>query len=117
MGIKINPPPIQIPGQLVEDKEMSGFFNALMRTIYQMWSELYGLRFKAKTTTTDDTVTAAQRVLVDTGKSVYIESRVVARRTGGSAGSDGDTAFYVVQGCFKNIAGIVTLVASTITNG
>lgn len=113
----LNPPPLQIPQSLSSDKETAGFFGALLRTIYQIWTEVFNLRFKAKTTTTDATVTALQRVDIDTNKSVYIEARVVARRTGGSAGAAGDTAFYVIQGCFKNISGVVSLVASTITNG
>lgn len=117
MSVKINPPPLQIPSQLVQDKEMGGFFNALLRTVYQIWNEVFSIRFKEKTTTTDATVTPLQRVLVDTNKSVYIEARVVARRTGGSSGTAGDTAFYVLQGCFKNIGGTVSLVASTILNG
>lgn len=117
MSIRINPPPLQIPGQLLTDKELSGFFNALIRTVYQIWTELYSIRFKEKTTTTNAAVTPLQRILVDTNKSVYIEARVIARRTSGSAGAVGDTAFYVLQGCFKNISGTVSLVASTILNG
>jgi uncharacterized membrane protein len=117
MSIKINPPPLQIPGSLVGDKELWGFFNALIRTIYQMWTELFSLRYKEKTTTTDAVVTPLQRIAVGTDKSVYIEARVIARRTGGSSGANGDTAFYVLQGCFKNIGGTVSLVASTILNG
>lgn len=113
----LNPPPLQIPSQFTQDKEIAGFFGALLRTIYQIWTEVFNLRFKARTTTTDATVTPLQRVDVDLNKSVYIESTVVARRTGGSAGAAGDTAFYVTQACFKNIAGVVSLVASVITNG
>lgn len=117
MSVKINPPPLQIPPAFAADQEIAGFFNALLRTIYQIWTTLFSLQFKEKTLTTDATVTPLQRVQVDTNKSVYIEARVVARRTSGSAGATGDTAFYILQGCFKNIAGTVTLVASTILNG
>ena len=114
---KLNPPPLQIPSVFNPDKEANGFFNALLRTIYQIWVEVFNLRFKATTRTTDASVTALQRVTVDTNKTVYIEARVVARRTGGSSGAVGDSAFYVAQGCFKNISGVVSLVASTILNG
>ena len=114
---QLNPPPLQLPSQFGQDKEVAGFFNALLRTIYQIWVEVFNLRFKAKTLTTNATVTALQRVDVDLNKSVYIEARVVARRTGGSSGSTGDTAFYTIQAGFKNIAGTVTLVAAVILNG
>ena len=117
MSVRINPPPLEIPPALLQDKAMRAFFDALLRTIYQMWTELFSLRFKEKVLTTDATTTPAQRVLVSSGKTVYIEARVVGRRTGGSAGADGDSAFYVLQGAFKNIGGTVSLVASTILNG
>lgn len=113
----LTPPPLQIPSEFTGSKEVSGFFNALLRTVYLIWTEVFNLRFKAKTLTTDATPTALQRVDVGLNKSVYIEGRVVVRRTGGSAGTIGDTAFYVIQGCFKNIAGTVTLVVATILNG
>lgn len=114
---QLNPPPLQIPAAFNDDREVNGFFLALLRTIYQIWVEVFNLRFKARTTTTDATVTALQRVDVETNKSVFIEARVVARRTGGAAGAAGDTAFYVLQGGFKNIAGTVSLVAASILNG
>jgi len=117
MSVTVNPPPLQIPAQLVQEKETEGFFNSLLRTIYQLWNEVFSLRFREKTLTTDATVTPLQRVLVDVNKSVFIEARVIARRTGGAAGSEGDTAFYILQGCFKNVGGTVSLVAATILNG
>lgn len=113
----LTPPPLQIPSVFSQDKETAGFFAALLRTVYLIWTEVFNLRFKAKTLTTDATPTALQRIDVDTNKTVFIEGRVVARRTGGSSGTTGDSAFYVIQGCFKNIAGTVSLVASTILNG
>ena len=113
----ISPPVLQVPSALGSDKETARFFELLLRTIYRIWLEVFNLRFREKTLTTDATVTALQRILVDTNKTVYIEGIVVARRTGGSAGSAGDSAFYKILACFKNISGTVSLVASTITNG
>jgi hypothetical protein len=108
----LNPPPLQLPSQLVEDREVAGFFDGLLRTVYQVWSQVFSLQFQEKTTTNDSTVTALQRVDVPTGKSVFVEARVVARRTGGSSGSDGDSAGYIRAATFKNISGTVSLVGS-----
>lgn len=112
----LNPPPMQIPGALVKDKEMAGFFDALIRTVYQIWTEVFSISFKEKTLTTDATVTALQRIAVPNNQSVYIEAIVIARRTGGSAGTAGDTAFYKRCGCFKNIAGTLSQVGSTVAD-
>jgi hypothetical protein len=50
-----------------------------------------------------------QTISIPTDSSCLIESRVVARRTGGSAGTAGDGATYVRTVMAKNIAGTVTL--------
>lgn len=63
----------------------------------------------ANTTTTDATVTTLQTIAIPTDTTVLIEARVTARRTGGSAGTNGDSAYYIVRGRAKNIAGTVTL--------
>lgn len=114
---KTNPPPLQMPTSFTQDKEIAGFFDQLLRAVYQMWVELFNIRSREKTTTTNATPKTLQIVNVPLNRSSYIEARVAARRTGGSAGTAGDTAFYVLQGCFKNIAGTVSLVASSILNG
>lgn len=113
----LTPPPLSLPSQFSDDTEVSNFFDGLLKTVYQMWAEVFSLRFKAKTLTTDATVTPLQRILVDTNRTVYIHATVVARRTGGSAGTVGDSAWYVIDAGFKNIAGTVTLIASIILNG
>lgn len=112
MTLPINPPPLSVPGELSRNRQVAAFFDSLLRTIYQMWSELRGIEFTAKTTTTDASNTALQRVAVATDRTVLIEARVLARRTGGSAGSAGDSAGYVVRGTFKNVSGTVSLVGS-----
>jgi len=113
---KISPPPLQMPSAFVQDKEISSFFDQLLRVIYQMWVELFDIRTKARTTTTNATPTSLQFVTIDTNRSIYVEASVVARRTGGSAGTTGDSAFYKISGGFKNIAGTVTQVGSTVTD-
>lgn len=110
------PPPIQVPAEFQKDAETAKFFDALIRTVYQTWSELKGQFFQETTRTTDATVTALQRVAIPTSRTVYIEAIVVARRTGGSAGTVGDSAFYKRAGAFKNIAGVVTQVGATVSD-
>lgn len=60
-------------------------------------------------TTTDATVTTLQTISTTSGSTNGLEVRVVARRTGGTAGSSGDAAFYVLKAMAKNISGTVTL--------
>jgi hypothetical protein len=114
---RVSPPILALPASLQQDKETAKFFDGLMRFIYQIWTEVNGRNFEEKTLTTDNTVTPLQRISVNLNTTVYIEGRVVARRTGGSAGAAGDSAFYVIQGCFKNVSGTVSLVSLTILNG
>lgn len=106
------PPPLQIPPSLASDKLTGAFFNGLLNTIYQLWTAVYGIRFKAQVKTTNSTVTAIARVKVATGKTVMMQAHIVARRTGGSAGATGDSAFYVLTGAYKNIAGVLTGIGS-----
>ncbi len=61
--------------------------------------------------TTDATVTAAQTIAIPTTKTVLLEARVVARRTGGASGTTGDSAGYVRIATVKNIAGTVSIVS------
>lgn len=113
MTLPITPPSFQVPAVFADDAEISGFMDALFRTIYRMWRELYNIRTSAKTTTTNATNTAAQYIAVPTNKTVFIDSIVVARRTGGSGGATGDSAWYRLQGGFKNIAGTVSLIGTS----
>lgn len=117
MSVRVNPPPLKLPAQLSQQKEVSAFFDGLLRTFYQLWNEVFSQNFKEKTLTVGNTVTPLQRIIVPDNTSIFIEARIVARRTGGSAGAEGDTAFYILQGCFKNVSGTISLVSSTILNG
>lgn len=59
--------------------------------------------------TTDATQTVLQAVPTTAGSSAYLEARVVARRTGGLAGANGDS-FFSRRWCqLKNIGGVVTI--------
>lgn len=108
MSIKVNPPPLQVPAKFLEDKASSAFFNALLNTIYQLWTAVYGLNTSAKIKTTDATPTGLIRSPVREGSTVMLVCTIVARRTGGASGTVGDSAFYVITGAFKNVAGVMT---------
>lgn len=112
MSIKVNPPPLQVPSNLLADKSTAAFFNALLNTIYQLWTAVYGLSSSAKVTTTDATVTALIRTNVPEGKTVMMKCSIAARRTGGSAGAEGDGAFYELVGAYKNIGGVLSGIGS-----
>lgn len=108
MTISLAPPPLQVPADFLQDKVKQAFFNGLINTIYQLWTATYGIRTTAKLKTTDATPTGLIRVEVPSGRTVMIQAHIVARRTGGSSGTDGDSAFYVLTGAYKNIAGTLT---------
>jgi hypothetical protein len=108
MTISLAPPPLQIPPEFSSNKNIAAFFNGLMNTLYQLWTTVYGIRNTYRVETTDATVTALVRLPVATGKTLMIDATIVARRTGGSAGADGDSAFYKLYGAYRNVAGTLT---------
>jgi hypothetical protein len=59
--------------------------------------------------TVNATVTSVQTIAIPTDTIVLIESRIVGVRTGGTAGSTGDSASYVRTATYKNIGGTVTV--------
>lgn len=108
MTLSLAPPPLQVPREFAKDKEKAAFFSGLINTLYQLWTNVYGIRLKTKVTTTDNTVTGAVRIPIQSGKTTMIQAHIAARRTGGSSGTDGDSAFYVLTGAYKNISGTLT---------
>jgi hypothetical protein len=68
--------------------------------------------FQGRVATTDGTPTTINTIAIPASTTVMIEARVVARRTGGTAGSAEDGAGYVVRGCYKNSAGSATIIGS-----
>lgn len=108
MVSSVNPPPLQVPPVYLQDKLSAAFFGGLIQTLYQVWTRVYQIRFSSTTKTTDATVTGALRVEVPNGKTVMIEANVVARRTGGASGANGDSAWYKLTGAYKNIGGVLT---------
>lgn len=108
MTISLAPPPLDVPGDFAADKPKAAFFSGLLSTLYQLWNTVYSIRSNAKVLTTDATATGLVRISVPTNKTVMIDVFIAARRTGGSAGTIGDSAFYHLTGAYKNVAGTLT---------
>ena len=108
MTIKLAPPPLQVPGDFLTDKTKSSFFSGLINTIYQLWNATYALRSQVKIKTTDATVTGLVRIPIANDTTMMVTAHIVARRTGGTSGSNGDSAWYVLTGAYKNINGVLT---------
>lgn len=64
---------------------------------------------QAQTTTTDATATTLQSITVPTDSTMYLRVKMVGRRTGGSAGANGDSAVYERSARYKNVGGTVTI--------
>jgi hypothetical protein len=63
-------------------------------------------------TTTDGTSTIIATIPIAASTTVMVEAKVVARRTGGSAGTAEDGAGYMVVATWKNVAGVATDIGS-----
>lgn len=68
--------------------------------------------YQNRITTTDATPTNLFSFPVPLNNTVYVQFIVIARRTGGSSGANGDSAVYNGSGPYKNIGGTVTLLVS-----
>jgi hypothetical protein len=66
--------------------------------------------YQNRAATTNNTATALHTLATASNFSYALEATVLARRTGGTAGAVGDTARYKILACYKNIAGVVTIV-------
>lgn len=108
MTISINPPPLQVPPDLAIDKLKGAFFGGLIQTLYQLWTTVYSLRSEVMVKTTDATSTALIQIPVNDGFTLLIEAKIVCRRTGGTSGTNGDSAWYVLTGSYKNVGGVLT---------
>jgi len=104
----VAPPPLQVPPDFVLDKTKGAFFSALVNTLYQLWTSVYNLRSTSRVETTDATPTGLVRIPVPLDRTLMIEARVVGRRTGGSGGAEGDSAWYVLTGAYRNVGGVLT---------
>jgi len=72
---------------------------------------------QGRVATTDATVTTLQTISTLSNTCIMIESQVVARRTGGTAGTAGDVAAYKRIAAFKNVSGVLTQIGTTTDAG
>lgn len=71
------------------------------------------VRFYQNRVVTDDaTPTTLHTVTIPANTIVVLESRIVARRTGGTAGTADDGAYYRRVGTYQNIGGVATIIDS-----
>lgn len=68
--------------------------------------------WQSKITTTDATETNLLSVDVPASTAIGIRGVVMARRTGGSAGTAEDAAMYEIKGLYKNVAGTSTAIGT-----
>jgi hypothetical protein len=116
MANKIPAPPIKMPSEFYENEETAKFFDALLRSVYQMWEEITKTKSRATTKTSGNTTTVLQRIAIKENRATYIEALVIAHRTGGTAGSNDDSAYYKLQGLFKNISGTIYQVGAIVVD-
>lgn len=68
--------------------------------------------YQNRVTTTDATPTTLHTVTIPASTTVHLEARVVARRTGGVAGTTEDGASYIRIATYKNVAGTATIIGT-----
>lgn len=75
------------------------------------------ISFEKRTTTTDATATTTQSITMTADTMLWVRAIVAARRTGGSAGTAGDSAGYVITATYKKVgAGSATLVGAVLAD-
>lgn len=67
--------------------------------------------------TTDGTESNLGTIAIPTNTTVSLKASIVARRTGGSAGSDNDSLWFEMTGTYKNTNGTVSEVGAVETTG
>lgn len=70
-------------------------------------------KYQNRIATTNNTITTIHTIATVSNNSYIVEAKVLARRTGGSAGTASDTAGYKIIGVFKNNSGTLTQVGTT----
>ncbi|ARA72241.1 YapH protein [Kaumoebavirus] len=69
--------------------------------------------YQNKAQTTDATITTIHTFAVPASSVITLDITVVARRTGGTAGTTGDSAAFKLFASYKNISGTVSIVGGT----
>lgn len=68
--------------------------------------------YQNKVTTTDATATTLNTFTVPAETTYYISAIIVARRTGGSAGTAEDGCSFELKGVYNNISGVATIIGT-----
>lgn len=71
--------------------------------------------YQNRNTTTNSTTTTLHTIATTSDTNITISGIVLARRTGGVAGTAGDVASYKIEAVYKNIGGTLTLVGGGVT--
>ena len=102
---------------LQKPAELAGVLNTRMKALENRLRAMdHTFAVDGGTETTDATVTTVRSVAIPLGTTLLVSGYVVARRTGGSAGSAHDGAAYRVEFAAKNSAGTAGLIApATVT--
>ena len=96
------------PSRLLDVKG-SSLFQSAIRQQDQTATKANWEKFQAQISTTDATVTTAASFTTLTDSVTYIKATITARRTGGLAGTAGDSAIFTRTIRAKNIGGTVTV--------
>jgi hypothetical protein len=89
-----------------------GQLNAILADIF---SRLVSPSVSGAVNTTDATVTTVGTIPTTSNTTLLVDCNIVGRRTGGSSGSAGDGAGYLVRAVAKNVAGVVTIIGQATT--
>ena len=99
-------------GTNTPDKDLDVTGDAIVRGVFRL-EDAAGLANREFSSgvvnTTDNAYHAVQTISIPTDSCVLITAHMVGRRTGGSAGSAGDSAVYIRTARVKNVAGVVSI--------
>jgi hypothetical protein len=93
------------PARLLDVNGTSAFRGSILWAMVAKGTKQW---FQGTVSTTDATLSNAASFAVPADTTILIVAEVVGRRTGGSAGTAGDSAAYIRTARFKNIGGVVT---------
>ena len=96
------------PARLL-DVNGSSIFRSNLRIVNASAGKTNWEVFQAQVSTVDATVTTLATVAIPTDSEVLLKFQVTGRRSGGSAGANGDSAAYERTARFKNVGGTVTI--------
>jgi len=82
------------------------------REVLNNGTDAFSERFIGTVNTTDATPTTYTLFTAPANRSVSVEVKVVATRTGGSSGSAGDSAAYIRRALYKTTGGTTSLIGS-----